>query len=73
MQIYPAIDLRGGCCVRLRQGDFTLVTTYGDPERVLDSLDVPRGARLHVVDLEASRLGRPVETDIVRRLARRDP
>jgi imidazole glycerol-phosphate synthase subunit HisF len=39
---------------------------------VLDTLDVPRGARLHVVDLAASRDGRPVETEIVRRLAKRD-
>jgi len=47
------------------------VTTYGDPETVLDSLDVPRGSRLHIVDLEASRSGHPVETEIVRRLATR--
>jgi cyclase len=72
MDVIPALDLLAGNAVRLKQGDFTLVTTYGDPERVLDSLDVPRGLRLHVVDLEASRSGRPVETDIVRRLARRD-
>src|SRR5438270_1295127 len=70
--VIPALDLLQGNAVRLKQGDFTLVTTYGDPEMVLDSLDVPRGSRLHVVDLEASRSGRPIETDIVRRLARRD-
>ena len=72
MDVIPALDLLQGNAVRLKQGDFTLVTTYGDPEAVLDSLDVPRGSRLHVVDLEASRGGKPVETDIVRRLARRD-
>ena len=72
MDVIPALDLLQGNAVRLKQGDFALVTTYGDPETVLDSLDVPRGSRLHVVDLEASRSGRPVETDIVRRLARRD-
>ncbi len=72
MDVIPALDLLQGNAVRLKQGDFTLVTKYGEPETVLDSLDVPRGSRLHVVDLEASRLGRPVETDIVRRLARRD-
>src|SRR5207247_5204543 len=72
MDLIPALDLLQGNAVRLKQGDFTLVTTYGDPEAVLDSLNVPRGSRLHVVDLEASRCGRPVETDIVRRLARRD-
>jgi len=72
MDVIPALDLLQGNAVRLKRGDFALVTNYGDPEAVLDSLDVPRGSRLHVVDLEASRSGRPVETDIVRRLARRD-
>ena len=72
MDVIPALDLLRGNAVRLEQGDFTRVTTYGDPETVLDSLEVPRGSRLHVVDLEASRSGRPVETEIVRRLARRD-
>src|SRR5436853_285212 len=72
MDVIPALDLLRGNAVRLEQGDFTRVTTYGDPETVLDSLDVPRGSRLHVVDLEASRSGKPIETDIVHRLARRD-
>lgn len=72
MDVIPALDLLQGRAVRLERGDFTRVTNYGDPERVLDSLDAPRGSRLHVVDLEASRSGRPVETDVVRRLARRD-
>jgi cyclase len=72
MDVIPSIDLLDGQVVRLLHGDFTRVTEYGDPERVLDALDVPRGSRLHVVDLEASRSGRPVETEIVRRLAARD-
>jgi cyclase len=72
MDVIASIDLLQGNAVRLTQGEFTLVTKYGAPEEVLDSLDVERGARLHVVDLEASRSGRPVETEIVRRLAKRD-
>ena len=72
MELIPSLDLLSGSVVRLTRGDFNTARVYGDPERVLDSLDVPRGARLHVVDLEASRTGRPVETDIVRRLAQRD-
>jgi cyclase len=71
MEVIPSIDLLGGEVVRLVQGDFARVTAYGDPQSVLDSLKVPRGSRLHVVDLEASRSGRPVETAIVRRLATR--
>jgi imidazole glycerol-phosphate synthase subunit HisF len=72
MQLIPSLDLLRGRVVRLTHGDFDSAKVYGEPEAVLDALDVPRGARLHVVDLEASRSGAPVETDIVRRLARRD-
>lgn len=72
MQLIPSLDLLDGRVVRLTRGDFSTARVYGEPEEVLDALDVPRGARLHVVDLEASRSGRPVETGIVRRLARRD-
>ena len=71
MDVIPSLDLLGGNVVRLLRGDFANVTGYGDPETVLDSLDVPRDSRLHIVDLEASRSGHPVETDIVRRLATR--
>jgi cyclase len=72
MQLIPSLDLLQGRVVRLTHGDFSSPKFYGDPEAVLESLDVPRGARLHVVDLEASRSGRPIETEIVRRLALRD-
>jgi len=72
MDVIPSIDLLEGGAVRLGRGEFTLVQKYGAPEEVLDSLDIERGSRLHVVDLEASRSGRPIETEIVRKLARRD-
>src|SRR5436305_3632434 len=72
MAVIPSIALLQGNAVRLQHGDFTLVTKYGDAEAVLDALDVPRGSRLHVVDLEGSRSGRPHEVDVVRRLAKRD-
>jgi len=72
MDVIPSIDLLQGTAVRLTRGEFTLVTKYGPPEEIVDSLSIARGTRLHVVDLEASRRGRPVETEIVRRLARRD-
>jgi len=72
MDVIPSLDLLQGSAVRLQHGDFTLITKYGDPEAVLDALDVPRGSRLHVVDLEGSRRGKPAEVDVVRRLARRD-
>jgi cyclase len=72
MQLIPSLDLLQGRVVRLTHGDFATPTFYGDPEAVLDTLEVPRGARLHVVDLAASRDGKPVETEIVSRLAKRD-
>lgn len=70
--VIASLDLLGGQVVRLTHGDFATAQLYGVPEDVLDRLDVPRGARLHVVDLAGSRSGRAVETEIVRRLARRD-
>jgi phosphoribosylformimino-5-aminoimidazole carboxamide ribotide isomerase len=72
MELIPSLDLLDGRVVRLTRGDFATAKVYGDAEDVLDALQVPRGARLHVVDLEASRSGKPIETDIVRRLARRE-
>jgi len=72
MDVIPSIDVLQGNAVRLTGGQFALLTKYGPPEEVLDGLELERGSRLHVVDLEASRSGRPVETEIVRRLARRD-
>lgn len=72
MQLIPSLDLLNGQVVRLTRGDFATARVYGEPEAVLDGLDVPRGTRLHVVDLEGSRSGQPIETDIVSRLAQRD-
>jgi cyclase len=72
MDVIPSLDLLVGRVVRLTRGDFSTAHVYGDPESTLDSLEVPRGSRLHVVDLEASRSGAPVETAIVARLAARD-
>ena len=56
MELYPAIDLRGGRCVRLWQGDFDKETVYGtDPIAVAERF-VAAGARwLHIVDLDAAR------------------
>lgn len=72
MHVIPSLDLLHGHVVRLTHGELSSAKVYGDAETILDSLEVPRGTRLHVVDLEASRSGRPIETAIVRRLARRD-
>ena len=72
MDVIASLDLLNDRVVRLTRGEFASAVEYGEPESVLDRLDVPRGARLHVVDLAGSRSGRPTATRTVERLARRD-
>lgn len=56
MELYPAIDLRRGRCVRLYQGDFDQETVYGDDPVAVAKAFAAAGARwVHVVDLDASR------------------
>jgi phosphoribosylformimino-5-aminoimidazole carboxamide ribotide isomerase len=58
MQIWPAIDLRGGKCVRLRQGDYQQETIYGDDPAEMARRFVDQGATcLHLVDLDGARDG----------------
>jgi phosphoribosylformimino-5-aminoimidazole carboxamide ribotide isomerase len=58
MQIWPAIDLRGGKCVRLRQGDYERETVFGDDPAAMAQRWVSEGARqLHLVDLDGARDG----------------
>jgi phosphoribosylformimino-5-aminoimidazole carboxamide ribotide isomerase len=65
VQVIPAIDLLGGQVVRLRQGRYDEVTVYHrDPPRLAASW-AGRAARLHVVDLEGARVGRPVQSSLV--------
>ncbi len=66
MIVYPAIDLRGGRCVRLTQGDFARETVYGDDPVTVARRWAALGARwLHVVDLDGARAGRPVQSALV--------
>ena len=56
MELYPAIDLRRGRCVRLYQGDFDRETVYADdPVAVAKSFAAAGSRWVHVVDLDASR------------------
>ena len=58
MLLFPAIDLRGGRCVRLYQGDFSAETTYAeDPAEVAAAFAAAGAQWLHVVDLDAARTG----------------
>lgn len=68
MLVIPAIDLLGGKAVRLHQGRYDAVTVYDD-----DPVRRARGwrgkvPRLHVVDLEGARDGRPVQASVVREI-----
>ncbi len=66
MDLYPAIDLRAGRCVRLVEGDFNLETTYGDNPAAVAATFVAAGARwIHVVDLDAARTGNPLNRPVV--------
>src|SRR5438270_650275 len=69
MQIFPAIDLRGGQCVRLRQGDYARETVFGDDPAAMACRWVRQGAEyLHIVDLDGAKQGCPVNGASVRRI-----
>ncbi len=69
MLLLPAIDLRGGQCVRLRQGDYAQETVFGDDPAVMARRWVDQGATfLHLVDLDGARAGQPVNGPSVRRI-----
>ena len=70
MGLYPAIDLRGGRCVRLYQGDFDQETVYGDDPVAQARLFADAGREwIHVVDLDAARTGEPVNRPVIAAVA----
>ncbi len=74
MHLYPAIDLRGGRCVRLHQGDYRQETVYGDDPVAQALAFVEAGAHwIHVVDLDAARTGTPENRGVVRAIAEAVP
>ena len=73
MLVIPAIDLMDGKVVRLRKGDFDTRTVYSDRPAEMAALFLAAGARrLHVVDLDGARAGRPVNLEVVRAIAEVD-
>lgn len=74
MLIIPAIDLKDGQCVRLRQGRMEDSTVFGDDPVAVAARWVEAGARrLHLVDLNGAFAGTPVNGEIVQAIARRYP
>ncbi|MEN3001155.1 MAG: 1-(5-phosphoribosyl)-5-[(5-phosphoribosylamino)methylideneamino]imidazole-4-carboxamide isomerase [Armatimonadota bacterium] len=71
MEIIPAIDLRGGRCVRLLQGDYAQETVYADDPVAVAQMWASKGApRLHVVDLDGARAGEPKQLELVAAICR---
>ncbi len=69
MIIFPAIDLRGGKCVRLIQGDFDKETVYSDDPKATSLKWQAAGAKfLHVVDLDGARAGEPKNLDAIKNI-----
>jgi phosphoribosylformimino-5-aminoimidazole carboxamide ribotide isomerase len=69
--VYPAIDLRGGRCVRLKQGNFGRAKEYdADPVERARDWESQGAQAIHVVDLDGAEEGRPVQLELIRRIAR---
>ena len=67
MLVIPAIDLMDGKAVRLSRGDFATRIVYSDrPAEFAESFRKAGARRVHVVDLDGARAGRPVNTEVVR-------
>ncbi len=70
MQIIPAIDIRGGNCVRLFQGKFSEETVYSsDPVSMALKFEKEGAARIHIVDLDGACSGRMENEDIIGSIA----
>ncbi|HET6663150.1 MAG TPA: 1-(5-phosphoribosyl)-5-[(5-phosphoribosylamino)methylideneamino]imidazole-4-carboxamide isomerase [Acidimicrobiales bacterium] len=70
MDLYPAIDLRDGRCVRLYQGDYARETVYADDPVAQARAFAAEGAPwVHVVDLDAARTGDPHNYELVAAVA----
>lgn len=71
MELWPAIDLRGGCCVRLQQGDYNRETVFGeDPVKTVKQFIDGGSRRLHIVDLEGAKDGAAVQAELIQRMVK---
>lgn len=69
MEVWPAIDIRGGKCVRLCQGDYGREIVFNsDPVAIAHHWVTLGARRLHIVDLDGAKIGEPVNFDIVQRI-----
>ncbi|MCX7991259.1 MAG: 1-(5-phosphoribosyl)-5-[(5-phosphoribosylamino)methylideneamino]imidazole-4-carboxamide isomerase [Proteobacteria bacterium] len=71
MIIIPAIDLLGGKCVRLLQGDYKRVTVYSNyPEEVAMSFEQQGAELIHIVDLDGAKSGKPENIKTIEKIVR---
>ena len=71
LEIIPAIDLRGGQCVRLRQGDYSRETVFSEDPTAVAKEWIEQGAtRLHLVDLDGAKMGEPVNHELIREIVK---
>ena len=69
MLVFPAIDIRGGKCVRLFQGDFKQETVFSNnPEEMAEQWASQGASYLHIVDLDGARSGSPVNVFIIKKI-----
>ncbi|HCT63819.1 MAG TPA: 1-(5-phosphoribosyl)-5-[(5-phosphoribosylamino)methylideneamino]imidazole-4-carboxamide isomerase [Lachnospiraceae bacterium] len=69
MQIYPAIDIKNGQCVRLKQGRFDDMTVYGnDPLGIARKFVAAGATYLHVVDLDGARMGSGYNQEAIKKI-----
>jgi len=74
MDIFPAIDLKDGRCVRLTQGDFDTATIYNaEPEQQARQFAEAGATWLHLVDLDGARAGELQQFDVISRIAQKVP
>lgn len=69
MEIWPAIDLLGGKCVRLQQGDYQRETVFADDPTEMAAKWKDAGTKyLHLVDLDGAKDGSPVNSEVIQRI-----
>lgn len=74
IQVYPAIDMKGGKCVRLYQGDYNQETVYGDSPFDMAKKFADEGATwIHLVDLDGAKDGEKIHANEVIRIAKELP
>jgi phosphoribosylformimino-5-aminoimidazole carboxamide ribotide isomerase len=69
--VYPAIDILGGNCVRLYQGDYDKSMVYDDsPDRIAAEFCNQGADWIHIVDLDGAKRGQPVNDRIIKKIAK---